>query len=356
MYNFMAESNEPLPIYYQTPEVNTETNEVEWVDAGLLDPNIFIQNISLSFGYSVDKVQDDTVFLFTRDNINYVVDNTNYQKRLQARFVYVDSNTTIAINSQQDLEQKLDAIPALAELHPIIRWYRYDLSEGVSDPRAGDFWQEFEPATGNMFHATVGNFKHIDYEKFKCILCYNTNYDYYANNPELAEEWAQSDQLISSEILTFTNKDSPFDTNRDFIQGLRLTPNDRSNGVFNVYAATYGANSSLIDPLNEHRIRSMKASFRTVDAQDDEIDSVTRLLWYIPKRYTMIKPPNPEKLRDNQTLLDPLNLPEVFPEGGEERELINQRADDYYIILEEIETDSEQEESIDTEQIGVFDY
>ena len=107
----------------------------------------------------------------------------------------------------------------------------------------------------------------------------------------ILERWAQSDQKISSEVLTFTNTSDPFGTTRDLIQGLRLTANDSSNGIFNAYESTFGANNMLIN-MNDERIpRSVKATFLSAVTGNESMDEVERITWYVPKNNTMIKKP-----------------------------------------------------------------
>ena len=113
------------------------------------EPNIFVRNINVSFGYSIDNADDDTIYLFTSNSDSYIVDNHDYDKVLQVRFIYVgDDDTRIAINSEKDLYDYTigdKKIQALADLQPRIRWYRYELKEGTKDPRAGAFWKEIQP-------------------------------------------------------------------------------------------------------------------------------------------------------------------------------------------------------------------
>ena len=124
-FDFISENNEEYPFDY---------------NGIVFEPNLFVRNINMSFGYAVDSVDDDTLYLFTTSNNTYAVDNFNYTKNLQTRFIFVgDDNERIAINSQDGLTDYLtqDGSP-LKPLAPMIRWYRYNLTEGVADLRAGD--------------------------------------------------------------------------------------------------------------------------------------------------------------------------------------------------------------------------
>ena len=186
MNNFLGEDGAALPYAY------------DGVD---LDPNIYVKSINMSFGYAVDEVEDDTVFLFTTDSLIYVVDNyvpedgTAYDKLLQARFVYVgDDDTRVAINNYQDYQDYATAtgakkIQELVDMHPVFRWYQEDWSIAGTDGdlRVGrrGLWKEIkmtDPATDqNAFFHTVHELKRTDYERFMCVVCYNNNYTTYKN-------------------------------------------------------------------------------------------------------------------------------------------------------------------------------
>lgn len=139
-FDFVDEKKETYP-YYLPVEFNngipvyTRSNMPT-----VVEPNLFVKNIQVSFGYMVESVEDDTIFLFTTSNTSFAVDDFDYKKNLQARFIYVadDNITRIAINGQDEFETEIKAIPSLKDAGPMIRWYRYNLKEGVQDLRAGD--------------------------------------------------------------------------------------------------------------------------------------------------------------------------------------------------------------------------
>lgn len=87
------------------------------------------------------------------------------------------------------------------------------------------------------------------------------------------------------------NEANVYDSTRDLVQALTLEAADASKGVFNIYDATYGANNNLINSSDEHIARSVRATFWSAVTEQDEMDQVERLAWYIPRRNTMIKAP-----------------------------------------------------------------
>ena len=91
--------------------------------------------------------------------------------------------------------------------------------------------------------------------------------------------------------MIFKNGANAYDSTRDLVQGLKVEPIGSDKGVFNIYDATYGANNNLINPNDEHTTRRMKATFWSAVSEQEEMNEVERLAWYIPKRNTMIKKP-----------------------------------------------------------------
>lgn len=332
MNNFIGENGTALP--YQYTETNIINGETVTKNT-LLDPNIYVKNINMSFGYAVDEVEDDTVFLFTTDSLIYVVDNyspedgTAYDKLLQARFIYVgDDDTRVAINNYQDYQDYATAngskkIQALVDMHPVFRWYQEDWSIAGTDgdPRVGrrGLWKEIkmtDPATDpDAFFHTVHELKRTDYERFMCIVCYNNKYNDYKNGSgdENAKRWAETDQIIGNangrNVVEFKNKNNAWDMARDLVQSLKLAPakEDASKGVFNLYEATFGANSSLINPKDEQLARTMSLTFWSAVTGQDELDTAERIAWYIPRNNTMIKMPRQNLLVAKQTLLEPVD-------------------------------------------------
>ena len=176
-YDFKNASNEEIAYYSAIGS-----------DYELLDPNIFVSNIQVSFGYAADKVVDDTVYIFTPNSKTYIVNDNPQPKTIQARIIYVaDDGTRYAINNIDKLNQYKTEDTAFGALNPSLHWYRYVREEGVSDEIAGDFWQELENFANN-FSITVNNknaetdelkqmFGDFENERFKCILWYNPEHE-----------------------------------------------------------------------------------------------------------------------------------------------------------------------------------
>ena len=182
-----------LGFFYQNSDFITSSGMLPYKISGeytededgvLVDPNIFVENIEISFGYSMDEVSDDTVYLFTKNALTYTVNDDSCKKTMQVRCIYVgDDMTRYAINSWNDFKNKInsdndDYDATFAALNPSLHWYRYVRQEGVSDAIAGDFWEEIErdpDSEDNLFEYTVNDLNDLEDERFKVVLCYEPN-------------------------------------------------------------------------------------------------------------------------------------------------------------------------------------
>ena len=316
-------------------------------DYTYVDPNIFVSDISVSFGYAVNKVKESTLYLFSQNSKTYLVNDFEYPKVLEARFVYVDKEGEIppfAVNNKAKLEEYIEREETFRALNPSLHWYRFVREEGVSDEVAGDFWQEITDNI-NEFTLSVNDLKDIEDERFKCVMWYRPQHE--EDEDSSAKKWALQDENISSEVLIFTNQDSPYDSARDLDQALRLNPKGAPNGVFNLYEASFGANNSLINSADSEIPRYINATFFTCISKEHKMDDVTRLAWYIPKEHTMITKPAEGRGFDssNQRFLTSIAEIAAFKndntifndENGylseEEEALFKERINDYYIIV-----------------------
>ena len=91
-------------------------------DGILVDPNIFVEDIEISFGYSMDEVTDDTVYLFTKNALTYTVNDDSCAKTMEVRCIYVgDDMTRYAINDKNAYDEKKESDANFAALKPSLR-------------------------------------------------------------------------------------------------------------------------------------------------------------------------------------------------------------------------------------------
>ena len=117
-YDF-ANADGMLDYYYTTSTRNSQGNIVP--EYTLIEPNIFVSNIQVSFGYSMDEVDTDTIYLFTPNSTGYLVNDKTYTKTLKTRFIYVgDDGTRFAINDETSFDNRKEEMAAFAALNPSI--------------------------------------------------------------------------------------------------------------------------------------------------------------------------------------------------------------------------------------------
>lgn len=146
--------------------------KIPTMDGGeLLEDNIFLQNVYLSFGFDASQFVEDEVFLYTLDGETYDVSGASVKgkdgqiynknvKLLQARWVhFLTKSQALMIDHVDDFN------PDEATLH----WYKYKQEDGVYDELAGDLWEEI-PNTVNTFSLEVTPDIKEQHEYYKLIV------------------------------------------------------------------------------------------------------------------------------------------------------------------------------------------
>lgn len=146
--------------------------KIPTMDGGeLLEDNIFLQNVYLSFGFDASQFVEDEVFLYTLDGETYDVSGASVKgkdgqiynknvKLLQARWVhFLTKSQALMIDHVDDFN------PDEATLH----WYKYKQEDGVYDELAGDLWEEI-PNTVNTFSLKVTPDIKEQHEYYKLII------------------------------------------------------------------------------------------------------------------------------------------------------------------------------------------
>lgn len=180
--------------FYQKKNfINEDGQLIEAVE----EPNLFVKNFEVHFGYALENFSDETVLLYTlkgdyyatyftekrkkevgvtddmtTEQINKILNQYN-KKDLHLRWVHkkqegenlygnmVDGNDFISIDNES-------LVPDKAAVH----WYQYDMNEGVYDDLAGAFWKEITPdADGFSIRSFVPDITKAS-EKFRVIIEY----------------------------------------------------------------------------------------------------------------------------------------------------------------------------------------
>lgn len=226
--------------------------------------NLFIENISVNFGYSFEEYKDETAVLYTLQSKIYKKDEVGQdekpQRTMRLRWVHYDEDENP--HSITDIEDDL-----LKDHFVKVHWYRYDLqAEVFEDPLAGYFWKEITDNL-NKFEYTTDLETNWKEENFKVIIEYD-------------------DKIIESEILEFTNPDGQL-ADKSMIQGLNILfpEDDEYKGKFYVYGDDQTAT------ISTEKTMKLIADYITVESQIEYWESTDVICWKFPAKQTMIHKP-----------------------------------------------------------------
>lgn len=182
-----------IRFYQKKNFVNEDGHLIQAVE----EPNLFVKNCEVHFGYALENFSDETVLLYTlkgdyyatyftekrkkevgvtddmtTEQINKIL-NTYNEKDLHLRWVHkkqegenqygnlVDGNDFISIDD-------ISKVPETAKVH----WYQYEMNEGIYDDLAGAFWKEILPdSNGFSIQSFVPDITKAT-EKFRVIVEY----------------------------------------------------------------------------------------------------------------------------------------------------------------------------------------
>ena len=311
-----------------------------------LSDNIFVDNVYLALGYSVDEFDGDMAMLYSLDSDTYSSeygrDNEKNIKHMLVRWIHKDDKGNIyGYTDSSSLGED-------ARVH----WYKYKLDQNVVDDIAGSFWEEISDYQ-DTFEQTIDCFDHIDEQdvQYKVIietpvkeyLLRDLNSDseiaklYIQLNEKLAEytqaqerysyndteanlasmEAAQSEYeaaqenyddateqytsdvtYIESPVLKFTNEQPVADlATLDLIQSLSLDVDaDGYKGVYNLYDQT----NQIQNSTEANTMRIITANYKSTLTGDTDLDAAESITWMIPLVNTMIYPPEDGKEYDSE--------------------------------------------------------
>lgn len=225
--------------------------------------NIFVENVTINFGYSYETYGKETAILYTLDSKNYEKNDSSIVTReLKLRWVHYDE------------EQKPHSITnlndnSLKHNYVKIHWYRYKIDDKKiePDPLAGYFWEEIKDNEGKFSYKAGLNADWRE-EKFKVIIQFN-------------------EKLIKSEELIFSNPNGLAQYGK-LITGLKINypENDPYKGIFYIYGDDYNAG------FNTEKTFVLIADYQSIDTSNNRIwDDSDVICWKFPADYTMIHMP-----------------------------------------------------------------
>ena len=241
-------------------DVNNELVEVDQ------NQKVFVENVSVNFGYSFESYKEDTAVLYTLDSQEFAEgEAANGARKLQLRWVHYDDNQTP--RSIRDINDD-----ALKHHFTKVHWYKYRIDDTKTEPDklAGYFWEEMTEYE-DKFECNIRLNLPWQEEKFKVIIQFD-------------------DKIIRSEELVFDNPNGSIQYGK-IVTGLKIAfpSDDNYKGTFYIYGDDYNASFST------ERTFDLIAEYETIDSTGQKIwDDTDVICWKFPADYTMLHIPEDE--------------------------------------------------------------
>lgn len=240
--------------------------------------DLFVENVTVNFGYSYETYSEDTAILYTLDPTFYEkTDSSIVDRELRLRWVHYDD--------EQKPHSIMDINDSSLKYHYTkIHWYRYKIDENKTepDPLAGYFWEEII-SNEDKFSYKAGLNAGWREEKFKVIIQYD-------------------EKLIKSEELVFSNPEGTANYGK-MVTGLKINfpQDDEYKGTFYIYGDDHNASFST------EKTFTLIAEYDSIDTSNTEKiwDNADVICWKFPAEYTMIhKPEKDFEIFDGDVFLD----------------------------------------------------
>ena len=323
----------------------SHTRENEQGQIVNLDNNIFVNNIYLALGYSIEDFNGDMALLYTLDPDTYSSEygrgSEENIKHLMVRWIHEDDNgNIIGYTDSAGLGES-------ARIH----WYKYRLDQNVFDELAGSFWEEISEWQ-DSFEQEIDCFDSISQQeiRYKVIVespvkdyllrdikrdesvnnaqteldqaetSYEIAKDAYRYDPtevnedlmsrakeayeaavdkynSVTEIYTADVGLFESNELVLTNEQQVADlATLDLIQSLSLDVDpDGYKGIYTLYDQT----NQIQNATEANKIRTITANYKSTITGDTDLDAAESITWMIPLVNTMIQKPEDGKEFDS---------------------------------------------------------
>lgn len=303
-------------VFYQDANFSTTTGEaaptIDSSTGNTLMDNIFVQNISIGFGYDITKFTEDTVMIYCLNEPTYNLNNLTQENRktLNLRWIRSTNEGIYSVDSE-------DEIPENAEIH----WYKYQLKvQDEVDELAGPLWFEIEEGRNKLtleVDPDVGEYT----QQYKAIIEVpsrqwitnqldeemNIDYKLLKINAEGKSEDSEEVKLLSqyefniesqrkiyeSDPIEFKSEVPVFDKmTADLINGLQIVVDE--NGYKGNYLL-YNLSNQIQNPNEASKMRIMRATYKSLVTGEQTLDGAESIIWKIPLVNSMIYPPEDGK-------------------------------------------------------------
>lgn len=281
-------------IYSKDGQFDFETYQAQ------MEKNIWIEELSLTFGYKQNSYTDTNILKLSTINSPYFVPTTtkleNNSKNLSLDWISFNNK----IEKYELVEPSL-----LEDLEDYaVFWYE-------SDPGAGDYlsglgWKQFD--TTQKYSILSTNYYPISYDsakKVKAVLVKQIKNE----NPNMNAEEKTWIKLVESNPIEFLNEDLVKESSG--VLWIEITDEQKD------YLGLYDDNYKIINYEDYSKIRTLK-----VTIPETREYTKLRLDWFIPKYGTML-----QAVKKGKDIIN--NVYKYYSSGPEEQ--INE-TEDYYII------------------------
>lgn len=258
---------------------------------GTVDPNLFINDIRVGFGYDIGEFDTDTVRIYTFESSKYVATQDPPQdnhKPIHLRWIHkdVDEDSIYQVTNKSELDYE-------------ITWYRKALGEASHTAYSGVDWRplsrQYKDDRGLWAYEILDK-DWLDYNSISDLGFYR--------EPGFQSTWLIPDitwateaikavltyngQVHFSNILTFTNeREVVSKPTVDAIQALTINCDDETYGNYLIYNVGGTIGDSSQAKMERTLTAMFKSSLTNEEAQAAPLAEAESIEWIIPRTNTM---------------------------------------------------------------------
>lgn len=224
--------------------------------------DLFVSNIEILIGYNSENIEDNTVKIFTYDDVNYTT--SNLEKDINLIWYNKDSNNQYLGFNDGVFNEKAtnpDNFPAGVEVETNYYWIQWYV-----DNKKGTFEK-----------VESGDFENYIVECQKTL----------TSTKVYASVWLNGSEYKSN-ILTFENSELKSDEINHLGITLKIEHDAHSQDLYSFY----GSNNVLTDNSQQYKNRKVKFTWTAKDDANvlDDFWANATIRWYLPKYNTMLQP------------------------------------------------------------------
>lgn len=164
-------------VFYQNRNFVLTTGEnIEYqVNNQDIPNNLFVGNIQIKLGEKLSVYNGDTVRLICNEDLKYRYDKLPLTRKTYLRWIHQTEQGLMVVDENEDIEldDSIMYVDDTGAMQPNYRvhWFQYNLTEGVHDDLAGNFWEPM-PEIDNPWERIIVPNDKSQYDRFKVIIEY----------------------------------------------------------------------------------------------------------------------------------------------------------------------------------------